>query len=76
MTVQHLIDLLNKVKDKSLPVETEGCDCYGDTASITVRPNKVCINRSSGYDGYENVESPQHTEPIIEKTNHRKCYER
>lgn len=33
LTVGQLIEELSKF-DKSLPVWTEGCDCYGEAASV------------------------------------------
>ena len=36
ITVQDLIDLLMKVEDKSLLVDTDGCDCQGPSDGIEV----------------------------------------
>jgi hypothetical protein len=34
MTVAELIKELEKVENKTVRVRTEGCDCYGDVASV------------------------------------------
>lgn len=45
MLVKHLIRELQKC-DPELPVETEGCDCYGDTYFVEQNESLVCIQRS------------------------------
>ena len=34
MTVQQLIDLLATVDDKTLPVLSDGCDCWGEADGV------------------------------------------
>ena len=46
LTVQELVDELNKVKNKDLPVWTEGCDCDGEACMVTVERKRVYINRN------------------------------
>ena len=66
MLVWHLINELQK-HNPELPVETEGCDCLGDTASVMEMDNIVVICRSEGVvmksvapqrDGYDNSDKP------------------
>jgi hypothetical protein len=38
MTVAQLIFVLEKIEDKTLPVLTEGCDCYGDALGLVIEP--------------------------------------
>lgn len=59
MRVKHLIEELSKC-DPEMEVQTEGCDCYGDTVSVKVleygplaeEPGKkvVLIERNECYD--------------------------
>ena len=45
-TVQALIDKLQQIEDKTLPVWTEGCDCWGEwNTQIEVSKTEVLINR-------------------------------
>lgn len=51
LTVRELIAELEKVKNKNLPVWTEGCDCWGEAMGILEEDNekdgtpKVLITR-------------------------------
>ena len=45
MKVKHLIAELQKC-DPELPVETEGCDCIGDTCLVRAVDGVVYITRS------------------------------
>ena len=51
LTVQQLIDLLSEVEDKSLPVEMEGCDCYGWAGSLDIKQKCVSIMRARDNNG-------------------------
>jgi hypothetical protein len=47
-TVRELIEALQALDIESwdLPIETEGCDCLGDVASLTVDGERVLLCRS------------------------------
>ncbi len=45
LTVNELIEKLQGIKDKSLPVYTEGCDCFGNECNVVVEKNRVYISR-------------------------------
>lgn len=49
MTVRELIEALQALTEeqKDLEVQTEGCDCYGDCASIKVEKKYVLLERGS-----------------------------
>jgi hypothetical protein len=44
-TVNELLEQLQKVKDKTLPVQTEGCDCYGEANEVLVEDDRVLLKR-------------------------------
>jgi len=45
-TVQDLIDALNAIEDKTLPVQLEGCDCYGDfSGTVSLDGDSVLVCR-------------------------------
>lgn len=45
LTVKELIEKLEAVEDKSLPVMTEGCDCDGKECNVRVENDRVYITR-------------------------------
>lgn len=46
MTVQQLIEALEKVNNKSAEVITEGCDCDGDVGGIEENKSDVYLWRA------------------------------
>ena len=51
ITVAELIEQLQKVEDQSAPVATDGCDCYGPAAGVSVDGGWVIIDRVPGESG-------------------------
>lgn len=47
LTVRELIEKLQKVEDKELPVITEGRDCDGYECDVSVEAERVYIIRDS-----------------------------
>ena len=45
LTVAQLIKVLQAVKNQSLPVETEGCDCFGKAVDVEENRREVFITR-------------------------------
>ncbi len=47
MDVQELIDALQKLPDKTIEVNTEGCDCIGDINKVEIWEDVVMLCRST-----------------------------
>jgi hypothetical protein len=43
--VAELIEALQLIEDKSLPVVSAGCDCYGEVAKVVVSDRDVSLER-------------------------------
>lgn len=47
LTVEELVDLLQKIPNKKALVSTEGCDCWGSANGVQVIDNdSILITRS------------------------------
>jgi len=58
MNVAELIEKLQAI-EPDLEVHTQGCDCYGDVADISLRDGYILLTRSDGpYEGEEVPEPP------------------
>ncbi len=49
MTVQELIDKLTLVKDKSVVVYSEGCDCSEEAGAVAQHEDSVTIRRKDSW---------------------------
>ncbi len=52
MNVAELIEKLQAI-EPDLEVHTQGCDCYGDVADISLRDGYILLARSDGQEEYE-----------------------
>lgn len=51
LTVQEIIDKLQKVEDKTMPVILGGCDCTGEAGQVAVWNGDVWIERIDNMGG-------------------------
>ena len=49
LTVKELIEKLQAIENKDLPIETEGCDCDGTDCNVRVEADRVYITRNDSY---------------------------
>lgn len=43
LTVQQVIDILNTIEDKTLPVWADGCDCSNPVAGLRIEHSTATI---------------------------------
>lgn len=45
LTVRTLIEELQKIEDKDLPVLSDGCDCFGPAVAVEIFEGSAIISR-------------------------------
>lgn len=64
MTVVELIELLNRIEDKSMRVDSEGCDCIAPAGSVIILPDNTKTGQCRCLIAREGEDNTDHSNAI------------